>query len=306
MKKFYVGVVALVCSMSLFAEGTVSIVSLTLTDLTHDRLNTSYTDSKGNKITISTTEPQYKGADTFIYGQLTSGDNPLACLGLPDPGTASQYGIFTLKGNMGAPYAQSPSILIEFPKSGNITDVQITGRSAGGSASYILSGFSWTGTAEMDFNVNWDDPNEEYIPYFVFPSNICATVDHSKREVPLQEDTEKPAKYLQLAVSEYAFDNAQLTDMNSAPQVYAIRFFAKDTGTSVELNEQTALDIQLYGRNLQLSEVADVAIYDITGKVVAQYNDIESAYLGQLNGGIYVISATTLDGVKVNQKMVIK
>lgn len=300
MRKFYMGAIALGCSMGLFAEDVQSVVSLTLVNLTHDVMNTTYTDNQGNAIKISTGEPVYKGDNTFIYGLLTSGDNPLMCLGIPAPGGLDQYTFFTMKGHMQAGFNESPSILIELPAGDKITNLEIIGRSAGSNNTVqLFSGFSSTGTNEGDFETNWDDPTLSGDPAFLFLNNGCQTEDDRKREVP------SGSKYVKLIVTE-AFADFYTDNMNSVPQIYAIRFFAKDMGTSIEGDNKDAFGVELYGRNLQLSESADVLIYDVTGKVLQRYNNIDNVYLDSVNDGVYILKATNAIGQTVTQKVVVR
>lgn len=299
MRKFYVGAFAIVCSMGVFAENIESVVSLSLVNLTHERMNATYTDSKENIIKIETSEPQYKGDDTFLYRTTT--DNPLQCVNQTPSETMSDYGFIALRGFMNAKYAQSPSILITLPTTGNITAIQLLGFASGGGGSSvpILSGFSSTGTAESNFETNWDDPALSGDPAFSLLRDGCATEDDNKRVVPSN------AKYAKLIVTE-SFGDLSVSDMNASPLIYAIRFFAKDTPTSIESKDEAPFSFELFDRNLQINEIANVCIYEITGKVVAQYNNIDNAYLKHLENGIYIIKATNKNGQQTTKKVVIK
>lgn len=299
MKNFYVGAIALVCSMGLFAEEDQSVASLSLVNLTHESMNATYTDSKENSIKIETSEPQYKGENTFLYRTTT--DNPLQCIKQTPSETMAEYSFIALKGFMNAGYSQSPSILITLPNNGNITAIQLIGFASGGGGTSVpvLSGFSSTGTAENDFETNWDDPAISGDPAFSLLRDECATEDDNKRVVPIG------AKYAKLIVTE-TFGNLSVSDMNASPLIYAIRFFAKDTPTGIEVKKEDLFSFDLFDRNLQLKESVDVSIYETTGKLIAQYNDIDNAYLNYLQKGVYIIKASNKDGQQFTQKVAIK
>lgn len=306
MRKIYVGFIALTCSMGLFAEEVESIVSLSLVNLTKERMNTTYTDSKGNEIAIETHEPLSQGE--FLYR--TTSDNPLQCVNQSPSEPLAEYSFVILKGNQNANYNNSPSIQITLPSNQNITAIQLLGSTAG-SGRYIfrqvLCGFSDTGTNEKDYYMNWDDPIAEAggDPSFLLYSDECANnADdnyENKRLVPAG------AKYVKLIVSKSFGDGGVSADeMELPPYIYAIRFFAKDTPTDIEVEAQDKFSFELLGRNLQLNDIADVSIYDVTGRIATQYNDVDNAYLKHLKNGIYVIKATNGNGQEFTQKVVIR
>lgn len=302
MKKFYVGAIALVCSLTVFAEGVESVMSLSLVNLTKERMNATYTDSKGNVIKIETNEPTTQGE--FLYRTTT--DNPLQCVGQAPSETLDEYAFVVLKGHQKANYKNSPSIQITLPSKQNITAIQLLGFTAGSGRNLdrqVLCGFSDTGTTENDYYTNWDDPVAEAggDPSFVLFSDKCATEEDNKRVVPAN------AKYVKLIVSSSFCDGGvSAEEMSEPPYIYAIRFFAKDTGTSIERESDDTFNLELFGRNLQLGEFANVAIYDLTGRVVARYANVDNAYLGFLNEGLYVVNATSENGIEISQKIIVR
>lgn len=301
MKKLYVGAIALACSLTVFADETESVMSFSLVNLTQARMNASYTDSKGNVIAIETSEPKYKGEDTFLYRTTT--DNPLRCVNQTPAEPMAEYAIVAMKGNLKASYALSPAIQITLPSSGNITAIQLLGFASGGqsgSSIRIPVGFSEQGTNESAFKTNWDETASDD-PAFSLLKDVCTTDMNNKRAIPAK------TKYVKMVVTADFGDLSGDDNMAEvSPLIYAIRFFAKDTPTSIEGNSMDALDIELLGRNLQLGELADVVIYDFAGRVVAQYANVDNAYLDYLNEGLYVVKATTENGVAVSQKIVVR
>lgn len=303
MKKFYVGAIALACSLSVFADEIQSVVSLSLVNLTKERLNTTHTDSKGNVIEVKTNEPKSQGE--LLYRTTT--DNPLRCVNQTPSQSMAEYGFVVLKGHKDADNSNSPWIQITLPSSGNITAIQLLGFTAGSSQyRQVLTGFSDKGTADSDYYMNWEDPIADVgDPSFVLYSDECANQAEdnfeNKRLVP------EGAKYMKLIVSKSFCDGGvSAEEMGLSPYIYAIRFFAKDTPTGIEDNSTETLDIELFGRNLQLGELADVVIYDLTGRVVKKYANVDNAYLDCLNEGLYVVNATTENGVEVSQKIFIR
>lgn len=297
MKQLYAFVLA-----SLFVGNVVAgegdiVRSLTMYNLTTEKLNESYTDSQNNQIIFTTHEPTntVSGSEwkTMIYSE-SSALAPLECIGETISETAP-YDVVTLRGRSNFSVAQSPYILIELPAKHNIVDVEVLGRAAGGAAgakAQLICAFSTSGTKDSDFGVdpsNWD-------PDLSYTQDACP--ERSKQA--LLDGT----KYIKL-ISNKSYAGVAI-GFDANPMIFAINLYAKDTGTGIGEEDATALDIQLYGRNLQLNELADVVIYDITGKLVAQYANVEDAYLDSLNGGVYVVKATNKNGQIATQKVVIK
>lgn len=94
-----------------------------------------------------------------------------------------------------------------------------------------------------------------------------------------------------------------------AADIFAISVYtnADDDGTGIaDERSNSAVKISVYGRNMQLSERADVIIYDIAGNAVAEYKGIEYAYLDMLNAGVYITKMKGEKGQVAVQKVIVK
>lgn len=299
MKKIYI----LLCVVSLALTSSAQdgkVLSLSVYDLTNTSLNKSYIDSQGNVIKFSTNEPTFKGDQTFFYTE--SVDNPLSCIGKTSttPPVGTKYSMATIQGHSTAGVENSPFILIEVAGDNNVLEVELLGyaTSGGGHAgaeAELICAFSSSSdpTDDDSFMINLDYEN----PLLQFKQADCAT--ENTRELPA--DT----KFIKL-ISIDSFGWSGVMSYACKPQIHAINIYSKDIGSSIDENDQETLTIQIHGRNLQLSEFADVTIYDITGKSAAQYSDIDNTYLDTLDAGIYVIKATNKNGQNTAQKVVIR
>lgn len=298
MKKIYV----LLCAASLVLSSKASeekVLSLSLYDLTTESLSKVYTDTQGNTIKFTVNEPAFGGDPTFTY--TANVDNPLACIGeIPSsPSVGAKYSMATMTGHATAKPLESPFILIEVPGNNNVLEIEILG--------YATSGGSHQGVeAELIccFSPDFDPTNDdsfvidlEQEPLLAFKQTSCPT--ENKRALP------KGTKFIKLIAND-AFGWSGVMSYESKPQIHAINIYANAKGTSVADEEQELLNIQLFGRNLQLSETANVTIYGITGKLIGKHSNINNAYLDSLESGVYIIEATTQNGFKSIQKVIIK
>lgn len=115
-------------------------------------------------------------------------------------------------------------------------------------------------------------------------------------------------KFIRLDWGDGLFADAPNPDKGGSANIFAIKIYTNANTSTVGVEEQEAEkpNIRLYGRNLQLSEFADITIYDITGKIAAQYSDIDNAYLDVFDVGVYLIRATNKNGQNTTQKVVIR
>lgn len=281
------------------------VKSLSIYDLTKESLSKTYTDSQGNILKFSVNDPTFinppaSPEPTFVYSATI--DNPLQCIG-ENPTIApsgTKYSSFIMVGHAAAKVEESPYILIEVAGDNRVLEVEILGyaTSGGGNEAVqanLICAFSSGDDPKKDddFLINFE--YEE--PMLAFNQTKCAT--ENKRELTAN------TKFIKLIATDF-FGFTGVSSYACKPQIHAINIYAKDTGTSLGEETIDALDIQLHGRNLQLSEVVDVVIYDIAGKVVARINNTDNAYLDLVNSGIYVIQAVNGKGEKATQKVVIK
>lgn len=76
--------------------------------------------------------------------------------------------------------------------------------------------------------------------------------------------------------------------------------------TNISENKHETLEVSLDGYDLTLSRAANITIYDITGKIIAKYDDISTYHFDSIESGIYIISAIANDGESTTEKIVIK
>lgn len=293
MKKIYTCVFFTALSVTLFAQD--EVLSLSLYNLTKERVNTTHLDNQNNSIKIETLEPtNSKGEETLVYAKTAA--NPLECA-LETPSLVlDEYTYIYLEGNISYTSAKSPGMVITLPADDKITAIEVLGFGSNAASqsttATVAIGFSADGTTyEVD--------EDMFNPFIRLKQTDCAPASYNKRDVL------PGTKYIKLLhTSDYL--GIDEINMESKPQIHAIRFYAKDMGTSISGGTDRKLEIRLYGRNLQLSQTADVTIYDITGKAVAQYRDIKDTYLDFLTGGLYVIMAVDKNGNKAIQKVAVK
>ena len=123
------------------------------------------------------------------------------------------------------------------------------------------------------------------------------------------DDLREKVKYVRLNWG-LDFAGGSSNNLNVSSILYAIKVYTNaDTSitTGMENEEaENALNVTLYGRNLQLSAPADVQVYDIAGKRVAAYKQVDDAYLDSLNEGIYIIRATDSQGKQNTEKVLLR
>lgn len=299
MKQIYTLSLAVLISIGATVRSQNETVrSLSLYNLTSEKLNTSHIDSQKNQITFSTYTPSntLSGEEwkTAIYSEWSTA-KPLDCIGESVAETAP-YNVVTLRGRSVFSVAQSPYILIALPEKHDIQEVEVLGFATSPSSpsakAQLICAFSSSGTNDKDFKV---DANS-WTPELEFEQATCSG--------QMKQSLLSGTKYIKL-IANKSFANVSI-GFNAYPMILAINLYAKDTGTSIGSETEDALTINLYGRNLQISEPADVVIYDIAGKTVAQYVNMDNAYLNFLNDGIYVVSATNQKGQKTTQKILLR
>lgn len=287
MRKIY----TIVCSILLLASSSAAaekVVSLSIYDLTNANLNTSYTDSENNLITVKTFELPFKGDETILYRNTVP--NPLACVD-ENPTTAPSNGQYTtaiIKGFSTANVRQAPYIQLELPAEHKITDIEVLGYGTSGGSAWaeaeLICGFSNTTSADASFSIDTDI--DETV--MTFPQATCAT--NNKRPL-LYEDT----KFIRLSVCR-AFAGTGVTSWDSDVMVYAIRLYATKTVVGIEEENSDQFEIKVYDRNLQLTELADVQVYSLSGKKVLDLKKLSSTDLSFLNAGAYIIKAQSEQG----------
>lgn len=281
------------------------VKSLSVYDLTKESLSKKYTDSQGNILKFSVNDPIFTNPPslpepTFVYSATV--DNPLFCIE-ETPSTSpaqSKYSSVIMVGHATAKVTESPQILIEIAGDDKLVEIEILAYATPGGANAsvqadLICAFSSGDDPDNDddFMVNLEYEN----PLLEFNQAKCPT--ENRRLIP------EGTKYIKLVASDF-FGFSGVNSYACKPQIHAINLYAKDTGTSIGEQTSETLSIELYGRNLQLNEMAGVVVYDIAGKVIAKFNNIDNAYLDFVNSGVYVISAANEKGEKATQKVVIK
>lgn len=296
MKKFYFTLTALfftsVSFTNLFAADIVT--SLTLFDLTQERMNNTYTDSEGNTIKFSTHQPD---ATSFRY--LSDLDNPLECAGEAVPSQSPINALYTkivLKGSTGSGLALSPSFLIELGDNSTVTEIKLMG--VGGAA---------TGGAELMYalSTTGSDYGDFYVPDYplYFTNNKCNYNDGQNTDIQVPSGT----KYILGIATDADLDGMQMS-VTSPFVIHAFRFLAeKNTPVGIEDQENDKENklITQIDNEILLSSPSDVLVYHITGKQIENARNIESLDLNKFSKGIYIIKAQSVDKTRSEVRKVI-
>lgn len=296
MKKFYFTLTALfftsVSFTNLFAADIVT--SLTLFDLTQERMNNTYTDSEGNTIKFSTNEPD---ATSFRY--LSDLNNPLECAGEAVPSQSPINALYTkivLKGSTGSSVALSPSFLIELGDNSTVTEIKLMG--VGGAATggaELIYAYSSTGSDYSDFDSDEQWPLE-------FRNNQCNYDKGDLTNIVVPAGT----KYI-IGVSTQSFVGNNIA-VSSPFVIHAFRFLAeKNTSVGIEDQENDKENklITQIDNEIRLSSPSNVLVYHITGKQIENARNIESLDLNKFPKGIYIIKAQSVDKTRSEVRKVI-
>jgi len=305
MRRFYIFTVLFIYLLSftttIAAQGSSEIVeSLTLYDLTHDKMNASYTDSQGNTISVRTNEP----SSGITYGRFVyyaDLDNPLSCsgestAGLDQPVNAEGYSRFLLMGKGNATVARSPYFILDFGSSATgIREIQIMGTAAGAVENdyeELLYAFSpVTNPAIKDF----EDLPDDYSP-LIFKVGQC---NYDNLRIKLPEGT---ASVIFISTDGPVGGWETGSVYSNPAEFHAIRLFSqKKNTTAIPENETDAFLLTQKGRMIESSELANIEVYDLTGRKVAHINNATRIDLQLQAKGIYLIKAESVNGGKTAQ-----
>lgn len=238
---------------------------------------------------------------------------------LEEPNTFPDFSYLELVGKTNGAEGSTEDSFVEIHNIGdaNIERVEFVMESTGTKESFLVSSASIDGINY--FNSDYENESGKSIYKRITSEGSGSDICNSSYsyDVPnLVEDVwgdtgdkitnaREKLKYVRLNWGKN-FAGASSSNRGSTTNIYAIKVYTDADITVGITEEQKTIDVQLFGRNLQLSEIADVYIYDIAGKIVAQYNDVDNAYLNYLNNGVYIIKTLGSNGQQSTQKVVVR
>jgi len=280
------------------------VSSLTLYDLTHEKMNNTYTDIRGNTIKITTNEP----ASGVTYGRFvyySDVEKPLACAGespagLQPPSDAGGYARFLLMGASNARPNRSPYFILDFGTSSTgIREIQIMGTAAGvneGDYEELLYAFSpKTNPVLNDF----DDLPDEYSP-LIFKVGDC-NADGLRIKFP-----EGTVSVIFISTDDFGGWGTG-TNYHNPAEFHALRFYVEDTATGISEEEGDTVRVYIQGNVIRTSHPCYASIYDLSGRMLYSGKNTDILPLQEGMKGVYLLKGYTSEtGKTFQQKIIIK
>lgn len=291
MKKIYLAFILGAYTFTSYAQQSEELVSsLTIYDLTKEKMNNTYSDSQTNTIKIKTNEPTI-GNGKFTY--FSDIENPLECAGettegLEDP-TNSMYTRFILKGAGNTKPNRSPYFILDFdtPTTG-IKEIQLMGKAAGSNEKgyeELLYAFSTVSNPSLN---DFEFLPDEYKPL----KFIVGQCNYDNLRIKLPEGTVSV-----IFISTDNFGGWYVDPAHSYPaEFHAIRFFSKKnnpTGVNGDTVEQYYSWQK--GSTIFFNQKSNVHIYNMSGQLIEKGSDCTSLNIDNQNKGVYIIKAVSTD-----------
>lgn len=311
MRKFYIGLLiglTIIIGETASAEESSDLInSFTLYDLTHDRMNADYTDSKGNTIRVSTNEPTIGNGRLTYFSDI---ENPLQCAsetteGLQPP-LNGMYTRFLLMGAGNTRPNRSPYFIIDLGSTtSGIKEIQLMGTASGsneGEYEELMYAFSPVSNPEVKnsfvLSTDFEELPNDYEPL----QFIVGDCNYNNLRIKIPEGM---ASVIFISTDEFG-GWATNTLYSNPAEFHALRFFAEDEGNPTSIEEQeNDLSIKQLNNKIYCNQKADFHIYSLEGKLILHVKDKEAVDMDGYNHGIYIVKAR-INETTTTKKVVIK